>query len=289
MSDNLFAFQIHHKNIPNDGLYILIPFNIFKEYITVRSIDGLFYYLHENNEDRPIPQNKIKQYSHYVPYDKDIDIDNTPIERQEIIDYSSVLLGDINELGFLFEDRSGRSFIMYQYKDSFCMDVMEYNEPECMYEGQIGWHKLNMPDDSKVLNQVQLNEKELKSVIASFKHFKKTGYLPNDDQKTSRGFNFREFTMQNNEVFTLQESSSAMADCIWMGVAHPSIQIGKTIFKDQQEFVDAAYNGFIKGYPMPSKIKHCNLPSRIEISTYYVDPMLKIMDVILGKMKEFKK
>lgn len=289
MSDTLFAFQIHHKNIPEDGLYSLLPFNIFNEYITVRAVDGLFYTFDENNKEKLMEKDSVAQYSHYVHYKKDRDIGNTAIERQEVIDYNSVFMDGVDELGFIFEDRAERPFIMYPYQNTFCMNIFESSSPECMYEGRIGWHKFDMPDDSKVLNQVLFNEKELKSVIKALKYFKKTGYLPDYDQKTSRGFNLREFTMQNNEVFTLQESSNAMADCIWMGVPHPSIQVGKTIFKDEKEFIDAAYNGFIKGYPMPSKIKHCNLPSRIEISTYYVDPMIEIMEIILQKMKDFEK
>lgn len=288
----LFAHQIHHKNIPSDGKYVLTPFNIFHDYLVVDCKDGRFF--EEHNEmycEIPVGREILQKYSHYIPHTKGIDVGNSYVDYEEIIDFESVFISGIDELGFMSKDRSDRPFIMYHKNGQFCMDVMERGTPQCMFEGLRGWHDLDLPENFEVLNQVRLNEKQLDFVMKGLTFFEKNGILPDtkETDKTCRGFSIREFEMENKAKCSMQESSTATSDCIWFGVTHPAIRVGDKFFEKEEDFANAAFCGEIENYSIPFKIKHCSLPSRIEISTYYAKPMLEVMNIILKRMKETQK
>ena len=70
--------------------------------------------------------------------------------------------------------------------------------------------------------------------------------------KTKRGFNIAEFTDRYGEKCSLQKSSLAFEDCIWLGINHAEPKI----MASQAHYFDIATNktaGWIP-YPVPEEV-----------------------------------
>jgi hypothetical protein len=53
-----------------------------------------------------------------------------------------------------------------------------------------------------------------------------------DIKKTNRGFDFTEFKDRNDNECSLQKSSIATEDCIWLGVSDPKVQVCDNGWRD---------------------------------------------------------
>lgn len=287
----LKAKEIHESNIISDGFYVLTPFYLFDPYLYVRCKNGIFY--KKNTEESaliPIDKKLLDKYSHYIEYFDGIDVGNSYVNYEEIIEYSTIFMNGTDNVGFLFTDCNQQSFILSTIDDKFSMQLVFDGNMTCMKEGFIGWHDIDLPNNFDILNSVLLSEKELVDLMKNLTYFGKEYCLPNiKNKKTSdRGYSSFSYNMINDSEFSIQESSSGCGSRLWVGVSSPRIKHEGIIYKDSKDFFNAAYKNKIDSYNVDYKVKSIDLPSRIHISNYYCDPMLKVMNILLKQIKEKK-
>lgn len=98
---------------------------------------------------------------------------------------------------------------------------------------------VNMSNDLEIQGNSFMHVKRVKKGFAyapvhdlCIGEFAKSDTAGEKIDKTIRGFDFKEFTDSNGQKCSIQKSSSAMADKIWLGVADPTVQaLASKMFK----------------------------------------------------------
>lgn len=278
----MFLPLIRNKNLETDGDYVLYNQDVFDPQLIIRIKNRKIMIINKSGEiinDKSIEASELSDYTHFTTFSKGMsDLSTLSLDFEVNIVSEKIYSDVLKQEVFKLRDSKDAVFFVYKNeKNNICIEV-ESLDPLFMSTQQLGWHELKLNESFYIKKTLEIKQQDVDYFIDQFNFFKNNRELREPNKKTNRGFDNHVFFDANNQESSLQESSVATADRIWIGVNNAAIKYNDIEYKEDS-FEYAILNDQIENLTQIngiSKFKRVLTSCRIEICNYYMDEMIYI-------------